>query len=231
MQADGSLAANVHGIQFPRGVILAIDGLPIWSDSKKCMQCGHIRRLSQHIQQHCRLEHGWVNLRKRGGRLGARPASGLGQAWVDGVHCQRFGQDGPLQRLFEVAPPADRVGAGVDGDSSGSSAWKAIEAAFEASAQAIKQKDETAAALISEQSRLSANMWVRRTGWPQHLCRFDREWLAATTQKPEPEKEGVEDRGEDRGEGEGLDREAETADETYSEAALAVALLAVERVI
>ena len=89
LQADGSLAADVHSVQFPQDVIPAIDGLPVWADGKKCVQCGHIRRARNRIQQHCWSEHGWVNPRKRGGKPGARPAGGLGQAWVDGVHCQR----------------------------------------------------------------------------------------------------------------------------------------------
>jgi uncharacterized C2H2 Zn-finger protein len=109
LRHDGSLAADTHDIRFPSDVVPAIDGLPIWSDGKKCVQCGHIRRTRQDIQKHCRSEHGWINPRKRGGKPGARPPGGLGEAWVDGVHCQRFGQTGALQRLFEVIPPA--VGA------------------------------------------------------------------------------------------------------------------------
>jgi hypothetical protein len=106
LQHDGSLAADMQDIQFPREVIPAIDGLPVWSDGKKCIQCGHIRRSRQDIQKHCRLEHGWINPRGRGRNPEAGPAvGGLGEVWVDGVHCQRFGKDGALQRLFEVVPP------------------------------------------------------------------------------------------------------------------------------
>ena len=163
LRADGSLAADVHGIRFPDDIIPAIDGLPVWGDGKKCTSCGHIRRSRKHIQQHCRSEHGWVNPRGRGGKPGSGPAGGLGEAWVDGVHCQRFGQTGPLQRLFEVVvPPAGQGDGDGDGDGDGNSsgAQKAIEAAFEASAKAIRKKDEEAAAFINEQSRLSANMWA-----------------------------------------------------------------------
>ncbi|KAL2015345.1 hypothetical protein VTK56DRAFT_5777 [Thermocarpiscus australiensis] len=242
LRDDGSLAADVHGIRFPSEVVVAIDGLPIWSDGKRCVQCGHIRRTRNHIQRHCRSAHGWVNPRKRGGKPGARPAGGLGEAWVDGVHCQRFGQDGALQRLFEVVPPA--AGNGQSDDRPGSTR-EAVRAEFEASARAIKEKDEAAAAAIGEQSRLSANMWVRRMGWPRHLRGFDREWLAATTRQPDAGKaamsggrEGDQDRGrdQDRGgdeEGEASSREGKSIadDEAQSEAALAMVVLAVERVI
>lgn len=193
LRADGSLAADVHGIRFPDDIIPAIDGLPVWGDGKKCISCGYIRRTRQDIQKHCRSEHGWVNPRGRGGKPGSGPAGGLGEAWVDGVHCQRFGQTGPLQRLFEVVPPAGQGGQGGQGQGESGSAQKAIEAAFEASAKAIKKKDEEAVALVNEQSRLSANIWVRRTGWPRHLRGFDRGWLATTTRGPVPA--GEEDTG------------------------------------
>jgi hypothetical protein len=126
LQDDGSLAADVDGIRFPDGIIPAIDGLPIWSDGKKCMQCGHIRRTRQDIQKHCRSEHGWVNPRGRGGgrKPGTRPAGGLGEVWVDGVHCQRFSRNGAMQRLFEVVPPVDDV---VGGSGSGKSAGPDLE--------------------------------------------------------------------------------------------------------
>ncbi|KAK4096675.1 hypothetical protein N658DRAFT_562300, partial [Parathielavia hyrcaniae] len=259
LQGDGSLAADTHGIRFPGPgeVVPAIDGLPVWSDGKKCVQCGHIRRTRKHIQQHCRSEHGWANPRARGGRPRARPAGGLGEAWVDGVHCQRFGQDGALQRLFEVVPPAaagaqDR-GTSGEGEGDRPSIQAVVRAEFEASAKAVEEKDEAAAALISEQSRLSANIWVRRTGWPRHLRGFDREWLAATTQRPDAEEgptsggiggygddHGHRDRDRDRDQDRGDDEEeashsggedASADDEPQSEVALAIVLLAVERVV
>ena len=106
LRDDGSLAADTNSIRFPDEVVPAIDGLPVWSDGKKCIECGFIQRGRKHIQKHCRSEHGWTNPRKRGGKPGAQPAGGLGEVWVDGVHCQRFGGTGALQRLFEVVPPA-----------------------------------------------------------------------------------------------------------------------------
>ena len=135
LQDNGSLAADIDGIQFPDTIIHAINSLPIWSNGKKCIQCSYIRRTRKHIQQHCRSEHGWANPRGRGGKPGVGPAGGLGEAWVDGVHCQRFGQTGALQRLFEVVPPAGEVG----GDAGGS-AQKAVEAAFEASARPSRRR-------------------------------------------------------------------------------------------
>ncbi|EAQ91765.1 predicted protein [Chaetomium globosum CBS 148.51] len=122
----------------------------------------------------------WTNPRKRGGKPGAQPVGGLGEVWVHGVYCRRFGQAGVLQRLFEVTTPANTAASGSGGDTADFQA--AIRAEFEAAARAIKEKDEAAAALIGDQSRLSANMWVR------HLRGFDREWLATTIRRPVVEK-------------------------------------------
>ena len=152
---------------------------------------------------------------------------------MDGVYCQRLGQTGALQRLFEVIAPAaapsdghnqgegegEGEGEGKGEDGGGSQA--AIKATFEASARAIQEKDKAAAALVGEQSRLSANMWVRRTGWARHLRGFDREWLATTTQRPAIITPGEEE--EEDGE--------EEEEEAQSEAELATVWLAVERVI
>ena len=80
LQADDSLAADISGIQFPRGVIRAIDGLAVWADGKKCVLCGYIHCIRKHIQQHCRSEHSWANPRGRGRKSGAGPAGGLGEA-------------------------------------------------------------------------------------------------------------------------------------------------------
>ncbi|KAK4116043.1 hypothetical protein N656DRAFT_786537 [Canariomyces notabilis] len=65
-------AIYMTDIRFPDQVIPVIDSLPVWSDGKRCVQCGHIRRTRQDIQKHCRLEHGWANPRRRGGKPGGR---------------------------------------------------------------------------------------------------------------------------------------------------------------
>ncbi|KAK4118491.1 hypothetical protein N657DRAFT_538720, partial [Parathielavia appendiculata] len=79
LRDDGSLAADMQDIRFPCEIMPAIDGLPVWSDGKKCVQCGHIRRTREDIQKHCRVQHGWTNPRGRGGKPGRMPAGGLGE--------------------------------------------------------------------------------------------------------------------------------------------------------
>ena len=37
LRDSGSLAANTSGIRFPSDIVPAIDGLPMWSNGKKCI--------------------------------------------------------------------------------------------------------------------------------------------------------------------------------------------------
>jgi hypothetical protein len=213
--------------EFPGSKDAAVPGLAVWSDGKKCVwtepdgqQCGHIQRTRCGIQAHCRDVHGWANGRGRGGRPGAGAAGGKDGVWVDGVHCQRFGQAGALQRLFEIAAPAARQSTGQ------AEPARQVLQQFEALSKAIQDGDRKAEALVGEQSRFSANKWIRRTGWARHLHGFDREWLAATTRKPDAEG-GREDEKDDSG-GDGDEDEGGRA---AGEEALARVLLAVGRVI
>lgn len=113
LQAAGILAGDIADIRYPAPTDQAIPGLNGWHDGKKCIMideksgeaCGHIHRQVGDIQRHCRQAHGW----KYTGLPGRRPdiigAAGKGKCWVDKVFCQRLGQNGPLQRLFQVTPP------------------------------------------------------------------------------------------------------------------------------
>ncbi|KAK4232707.1 hypothetical protein C8A03DRAFT_20054 [Achaetomium macrosporum] len=47
LHGNGMLAADIHDIRFPDNAIPAIDSLPDWSDRKRCVQCGYIRRTRQ----------------------------------------------------------------------------------------------------------------------------------------------------------------------------------------
>jgi hypothetical protein len=90
---------------------------------------------------------------------------------VDGVHYQQFGRTGALQRLFEVAaPPAEPNTSQPNPEGQ----QVLLQQQFDTLAKAIVEGDRKAAALIGEQTRFSANMWIRRSGWPRHLRKFDR---------------------------------------------------------
>ncbi|KAK4171534.1 hypothetical protein QBC36DRAFT_199118, partial [Triangularia setosa] len=131
---------------------------------------------------------------------------------------------GALQQLFEVTPtqvPTSTVQASAD-ENQPDPADQVLNH-FKALAKTMKENERKAAAIIGEQSRFSANMWIRRTGWPRHLRGFDREWLAAIAQPRGPENPEERTRGNGEGEGEGKP--------AASDDALARVLLAVERVI
>ncbi|KAK3314425.1 hypothetical protein B0H66DRAFT_643789 [Apodospora peruviana] len=228
LKRQGVLASSSDGIRFPTPEDTAVPGLPVWADGKKCMvpgpdgqACGHIRRTKRGIQVHCGDSHSWVNRRARGGKPGAVAAGGQDDVWVDGIHCQQFGKTGALQRLFEVTPAPSTSTVEGSVDQSQPNPAEQIMAQFGELAKAVKDKDQNAAAVIGEQSRFSANMWVRRTGWPRHLRGFDREWLAGMAQPQDMGKGKERNYGDDEEDDEGA----------ASEEALARVLLAVDRVI
>ncbi|KAL8300987.1 hypothetical protein RB593_003818 [Gaeumannomyces tritici] len=220
LQAQGALASSMAGVRFPKGVVAPVEWLAVLTDGKQCVTCRYILRTKEDMQRHCRKEHGWVNTRGRGGKPGAEPPGGVGVAWVDGVHCQRFGQAGAMQRLFEVERPAAPAPTGDGGTAD--ERGDVIVASFKEAMDRKKRRRRAAAALIEEQSRQSPDQWVRRTGWSRHLRGFDRDWLAATAAPPAVAKKEEED---------GKEMDPEAREKAESEAALGVATLAMERVV
>jgi hypothetical protein len=92
----------------------------------------------------------------------------MGEAWVNGVYCQRFSRTGALQRLFKMVPTSmEKITA--------KKVEKAIMPDFEKLRQKIQKRNEETAAKIHEQFRFSGNMWLKRTKWAKHLRGFNRE--------------------------------------------------------
>jgi hypothetical protein len=78
------------------------------------------------------------------------PFGGVGNTWVDGVYCQRFGQMGPLQWLFAV------VSAGRKKTSP--KVEESIIPYFEKLRRKIQKENKKAATEIYEQGRFSGNI-------------------------------------------------------------------------
>jgi hypothetical protein len=74
---------------------------------------------------------------------------------MDGVYCQRFGQTGPLQRLFAV------VSAGKEKISPKMEEF--IMPYFEKLRREIQKENEKTATKIHEQGRFSGNIWLKKT--------------------------------------------------------------------
>jgi hypothetical protein len=83
------------------------------------------------------------------------PFGGVGNTWVNGVYCQRFGQMGPLQRLFAVVSASRKE--------TSPEVKKSIMPYFEKLRRKIQKKNEKTATEIHEQGRFSGNMWLKRT--------------------------------------------------------------------
>jgi hypothetical protein len=80
---------------------------------------------------------------------------GIDEAWMNGIHCQRFGQTGSLQRLFEVVP--------TDIEETKPEMEEFTMVYFDRLRQDIQMENEKAAVKIHEQFRFFGNMWLKRT--------------------------------------------------------------------
>jgi superfamily II DNA helicase RecQ len=154
-------------------------------DDDKDRECGKIYQRLNHMQAHCRAEHGWTNARRRGGQLRRlQPASEL---WQAGITFQQFFRTGGFQRLFEVeAGRQQQLAASSDGGMQGlvrGIKRQREEAAKEAQRERKKEK------IDGKGSRLKTDSWVRTAGWATHLQGIEREWLLQMTVLPGQDKE------------------------------------------
>ena len=84
----------------------------------KCQEhdCRYIASQLSNIQKHYRVEHEWVNTRKKVGQEKGREVE---VPWKAGVYCQHFFVRGPGAQFFEVAsltsPESQRIPSGDSG--------------------------------------------------------------------------------------------------------------------
>ncbi|KAK4182084.1 hypothetical protein QBC35DRAFT_468354, partial [Podospora australis] len=203
LQRQGVLSPDIDGVRFSGPEDAAVADLPVWRDGKKCTAPGPDGRPCGHIQRST-----------QGIQKHCRDVHG----WVN---------ERARGRKSGAVPPGGEGDMWIDGVRCQRFGQAGVLDQFTALAETVKENDRSAAAVIGEQSRFSANMWVRRTDWPRHLRGFDREWLAGMAQTPDPEKREERNYGEeeDKGKDKGKDERA------ASEEALARVLLAAELVI
>jgi hypothetical protein len=48
-QRQDGLVTDIQDVRFARAKVPPIEGLPVWSDGKKCITCRYIRRTRQNI--------------------------------------------------------------------------------------------------------------------------------------------------------------------------------------
>lgn len=86
-----------------------VDGLPIFFDGFRCLAtseqgqaCQYVCQTLYGIKEHCKREHSWINVQKRGGNARLKQPQPANKLWRHDCACQRFFKVGLWQRYFEV---------------------------------------------------------------------------------------------------------------------------------
>lgn len=169
------------------------DGLLCIAPTGDHTQCGYIRRTLQHIQQHCKEEHGWKNSRKRGRQPDSQQSKPR-IMWVEGVWCQKFQPAGTMGRLFQVSNAEQDMqlaGGGEEGEGDSAVRRAVVMSMDEATASIKAAEEKSQAQVAADSNRYEFNAWLNRAGWARHLKGLDRKWLGTLLCKPERHEKGL----------------------------------------
>lgn len=184
--------ADLVQLQAPTDMPPHFEQLELYADGRKCHTCQHIMRTDEGIQKHCRIQHGWTNDWKRGGKIANRQRAGLSvnRPWTEGVYCQRFFTHGRRQEYFEVQAPRTASRAAQE-----TAEAEEVLPPWEQGRIRLTQKwtavQETARRMIQEGQADEINPWLERAGWQSYLVGLDRTRLVQCVSAPDEEEEPV----------------------------------------
>jgi hypothetical protein len=109
VQSRTDLAQLEREVVYPRVGDPPIANLPVFFDGLSCTgknatgePCVYVCRTLQGIQEHCKVEHGWINQQKRGGDARTKRVHTSNKLWECHRTCQRLFLAGSWKRYFEV---------------------------------------------------------------------------------------------------------------------------------
>jgi hypothetical protein len=164
-------ASEVEQIVYPSPESDLLPHLPIYSDGRRCEQCGYINRSVKRIQEHYRTQEGCQSQ--------YRPRNAQ-RMWTT-VSCQKFHNTNKLGRLFQVKTSVV-VQQGGDPDVNVS---QAIGLSLTQAATQLEEAEKKRnAAIQADTDRFDFNEWLNRAGWARHLRGLKRDWLLQMARKP-----------------------------------------------
>lgn len=187
---------------YPDSKDAGVEGLPIYQDGLGCVsesdggqQCSYVCRNIRSIQNHCRLNHGWVNTQKRGRRSTAsREQQSNHRLWIENQSCQRFFVQGKWQRYFKITQER-RISEDKE------SIVKQGEQLLDRRIAQIEE-DKKRKEVEEPTNRFIVNTWLEHTGWQSHLAGFEKEQLKRWIQPAIGEQGNSEEHDFEEGEGE-----------------------------
>ncbi|KAK4551607.1 hypothetical protein LTR86_011031, partial [Recurvomyces mirabilis] len=167
------------------------------------------------MQEHCKVQHQWVNHQRRGGQTKKKQRHIRNGIWNDSISCQRFFEYAQWRRLFAVR--IDHVPTTPVSRQAGIEIAKRVSSSVKV-ARAAKHNQRR---IQSHSHRCIANPWLDFVGYRRHLAGFPVEKLIRTTW---PAREEVQF-------DESIHESQDDAYPKHSEAALARACQATRRMI
>lgn len=174
-----AVAHSKEGVNYPQANEEPVEGLEVFNDGLQCMgqrdgkPCGYVCRTAFGIQKHCRLEHGWMNERGRGGNVRKKGKQALNRMWEDKQSCQRFFEYRQWQRYFVVSQGRpDQEAEEVEGE--GEETIDADVGLREVLRESRAKVEEARQRQTVDGSfkRYVADPWLEFTGWHRHLEGF-----------------------------------------------------------
>jgi len=194
VQSLPQLALVESDVIYPRPDQPPINTLPIFFDGLKCTgkhedgnACRYMCRTITGIQKHCKDEHGWINIQKRGGDARDKQVHSENRLWECNRACQRFFKVGRWQRYFEVAA------SGLQDMTEHTTNQKHLF--FQAQKEDVKKtaSDLAEAANIVQgfdNHRSTVVPWLRETGIVKHIARLKKDEIKAAIALPSSDGEG-----------------------------------------
>ncbi|KAK4551452.1 hypothetical protein LTR86_011159, partial [Recurvomyces mirabilis] len=127
------------------------------------------------MQEHCKVQHGWVNHQRRGGQVKKKQKHSRDSIWNDSISCQRFFEYGQWQRLFAVR--VDHVPNNPASRQAGIEIAKRVSSSVKV-ARAAKHDQRR---IQGHSQRCVANPWLDFVGWHRHLAGLPVKELIQTT--------------------------------------------------
>lgn len=193
VQSLPQLALVESDVIYPRPDHPPINTLPVFFDGLKCTgklqdgnTCQYMCRTITGIQKHCKDEHGWVNVQKRGRDARGKQCHSENRLWKCNRACQRFFKVGKWQRYFEIAAKGPKAIT--------EHTTNQKHLFFQARKEEVKRTAPNLAEAANivqgfENHRSTVVPWLRETGIVKHIAMLKKDEIKAAIALPSLEGE------------------------------------------
>ena len=195
------LATEPTQVVYPKPKDGPVQGLPVWRDGFRCdsveehgVSCDFVCRTIYRIQQHCKVQHGWVNAQRRGGDKRAQHLHSPNKLWETDVACQQFFRVPGWKRYFQV--DAGSSSEGVPRQPARGSVEDKRRQFFQTQEQRVEEAQRDAADRARRvqgfaDHRSTVVPWLRETGIADHIRGLSKDEIRTAIALPEQGREPI----------------------------------------